>query len=205
MSLWVFLFSVVAISLSGVLMPGPITAITVAQGSRNLWAGSLIALGHGVVEFPLMAFIYFGMGVLFQRTSVKVWIGILGGVVLLWMAIEMLRKYRRAEILREERELSSLLAGIFLSAGNPYFLVWWATVGASLVLRSIEFGRIGFILMAVVHWSCDLAWYQFLSWLSFQGGKFFGRRLQILAFIICGLVMLYFGLYFIADAVERLV
>jgi len=91
-----------------------------------------------------------------------------------------------------------------LSAGNPYFLVWWATVGASLILRSIEFGIIGLILMAVVHWCCDLVWYQFLSWLSFQGGRFFGNRLQMAVFIICGLAMLYFGLYFITDAVTRL-
>ena len=205
MSIWVFLFSVIVISMSGVLMPGPITAITVAQGSRKAWAGSLVALGHGVVEFPLMVLIYFGVGMFFQRTSAKVVIGILGGGVLLWMAIEMLRNYHRAEILRKDRDLSSFVGGILLSAGNPYFLVWWATVGASLILRSIEFGIIGFILMAVVHWTCDLVWYQFLSWLSFQGGLFFGKRLQMAVFIICGLAMLYFGLYFITDAIVRLI
>ncbi|RLB19465.1 MAG: hypothetical protein DRG63_00880 [Deltaproteobacteria bacterium] len=205
MSIWIFLLSVVVISMSGVLMPGPITAITVAQGNRKLWAGSLIALGHGVVEFPLMALIYFGVGMLFQRMSAKVIIGILGGGVLLWMAIEMLRNYRRAEVMKEERKLGSFVAGILLTATNPYFLIWWATVGASLILRSIEFGMIGLILMAVVHWSCDLAWCQLLSWLSFQGARFFGKRLQMAVFILSGLAVLYFGLYFITDAVVRLV
>jgi len=204
MNLWIFLLSVVIISMSGVLMPGPITTITVAQGSRNSWAGALVAIGHGVVEFPLIAVIFFGAGALFQITTVKVIIGISGGGVLLWMAVQMLRNYRRAQILGQEREVNCFVAGSLLTAGNPYFLLWWATVGASLIFRAVEFGIMGLVLMAVVHWSCDLAWYQFLSWLSFQGNRFFGRRLQMGVFIVCGLAMLYFGLYFISDAVVRL-
>jgi hypothetical protein len=74
-------------------------------------------------------------------------------------------------------------------------------VGASLVVRATAFGIPGVIAFGLVHWSCDLAWLQFLSWLSFQGGKFFGRKLQVAVFIICGLAMLYFGIYFLADAV----
>lgn len=205
MNLWIFLLSVVIISMSGVLMPGPITTITVAQGSRNSWAGSLVAIGHGLVEFPLIAIIFFGAGALFQITAVKVIIGISGGGVLLWMAIQILRNYRRAQILTKEKDVNCFVAGSLLTASNPYFLLWWATVGASLIFRSLEFGVMGLILMAVVHWSCDLAWFQFLSWLSFQGNRFFGKRLQMGVFIVCGLAMLYFGLYFISDAVVRLV
>ncbi|MBL6966965.1 MAG: LysE family transporter [Desulfobacteraceae bacterium] len=205
MTISIFLLSVVVISMSGVLMPGPIMAFTVAQGSRKPFAGSLVAIGHGVVELPLIALIYLGVGVLFQMAAVKVAIGILGGGVLLWMAIEMLRNYRRAEISGQGRDLNSFVAGILLTAGNPYFLIWWATVGATLILRSIEFGVAGLVLMTVIHWSCDLVWFQSLSWLSFQGGRFFGKKLQMAIFIVCGLAMLYFGLYFIADAVVRLI
>ena len=132
-------------------------------------------------------------------------IGLAGGGVLLWMAFEMLRNYRRAQIQRQEREVSSFAAGILLTVSNPYFLLWWATVGASLISNSLRFGVLGLILMSVVHWSCDLGWFQFLSWLSFQGNRFFGRKVQMGVFIVCGLAMLYFGLYFIADAVDRLV
>lgn len=205
MSIWVFLLSVVIISMSGVLMPGPITAFTVAQGSRKPLTGALVAIGHGVVEFPLITLIYFGVGILFQETAVKVVIGILGGGVLLWMAIEMLKNYRRANIMGQERDLNPFVAGMLLTAVNPYFLVWWATVGASLILHSMEFGMTGLVLMTIIHWSCDLVWFQLLSWISFQGGRFFGKKLQMGIFIVCGLAMLYFGLYFVADAIVRLV
>jgi len=196
-----FLGSVVLISLSGVLMPGPITAITVVKGSRHWRAGSLVALGHGVVEFPLIGLIYLGVGILFQKQIVRTGIGILGGAVLIWMGIEMLINSRRARITSEEREINPFLGGILLSIGNPYFLLWWATIGASLTVQAMNFGAIGVVSFALVHWFCDLAWLQFLSWLSFQGGRFFGRKLQITLFIICGLAMLYFGMFFLTDAV----
>lgn len=204
MSLVAFLLSVVLISLSGVLMPGPVTAIVMAKGSQKLGAGSLVALGHGVVEFPLIALIYLGVGVLFQQAGVKIAIGFLGGGMLIWMGIEMLVNFRRAQIKSSEREINPFVGGILLSAGNPYFLIWWATVGAGLVMKSIKFGYLGVGLLAIVHWSCDLGWLQFLSLLSFQGGKFFGKKLQMAIFLVCGLAMIYFGGNFILNAVMSL-
>jgi len=59
-SLGLFLLSAAAISLSGVMLPGPLTAVTIAKGYRNQNAGSLIALGHAIIEIPLMALVYFG-------------------------------------------------------------------------------------------------------------------------------------------------
>ena len=121
------------------------------------------------------------------------------------MAIEMLINFRRIRIEAEERKMNPFVAGILLSAGNPYFLIWWATVGAGLVLKSIQFGLLGVGLLALVHWSCDLGWYQFLSTVSFHGGKFFGKKLQMAVFLVCGLAMLYFGGRFIADAVLAII
>jgi len=202
--LGVFLFSVMIISLSGVLMPGPVTTVTVAKGAKHPLAGSLVALGHGVVEFPLIALIYFGVGVLFQKPPVKIGIGVLGGAFLLWMGIDMLRNFRKVEVKTEEKDMNPFVAGMILSAGNPYFLVWWATVGANLVFQSLAFGIMGLFLLAIFHWFWDLAWLQFLSRMSFQGGKFFGKKLQMGVFVVCGLAMIYFGLFFIVSALMTL-
>ena len=49
-----FLVEAVLISLTGVLAPGPITVATMVAGTRRPHAGALVALGHAVVEFPLM-------------------------------------------------------------------------------------------------------------------------------------------------------
>jgi threonine/homoserine/homoserine lactone efflux protein len=197
-----FVGTIVLLSLSGVLMPGPVTAVTLARGSDNPHAGAWVAIGHGVIEFPLMALIYFGVGALFQLTPVKIGIGFAGGLILLWMGIGMLRDYDCTGPLADTRSSgrSPFVSGILLSAGNPYFLVWWGTAGAALVRDSLAFGLVGFGILAACHWACDLIWYYFLSALAFSGGKFFGRGLQQAVFILCGVVLLYFAGYFMGGA-----
>ena len=59
---YLFLASVAIISMSGVLLPGPLFAVTIEKASKRRTAGVLIALGHGVVEFPLMFMIFFKIG-----------------------------------------------------------------------------------------------------------------------------------------------
>jgi len=123
-----------------------------------------------------------------------------GGLVLLGMGMDMLRHYKQAGVSEHPSASSPFLAGILLSAGNPYFLVWWATAGAALVGQSLKFGVVGFLLLMVFHWLCDLIWYYFLSALAFRGGKFFGQKLQQAVFILCGIALLYFAGYFIVKA-----
>ena len=70
-SLLLFLIQVVGISLSGVMAPGPITAAAIAMGARNRFAGALMAVGHGIIEFPLMILIILGMDKILKSTSTK--------------------------------------------------------------------------------------------------------------------------------------
>ncbi|MDD4289511.1 MAG: LysE family transporter, partial [Atribacterota bacterium] len=67
-----FLFKTVIISLSGVMAPGPITAMTVSKGTQNPHSGPMIAIGHGIVELPLILIIFFGFGNFLEITWVKV-------------------------------------------------------------------------------------------------------------------------------------
>ena len=68
-----------------------------------------------------------------------------------------------------------LWIGVVLSGANPYFLLWWATVGLTLTGRAMEFGVMVLILFALVHWLCDLGWLEVLSFAGFKGSAF-GRR-----------------------------
>jgi len=152
----------------------------------------------------LMALIYFGVGELFKISGVKIGILGVGGLVLIWMGVDMLRHFRSVGVSEQPAVSSPFVAGILLSAGNPYFLIWWATIGAALVGKSLQFGWLGFVLLAVFHWLCDLVWYYFLSALAYRGGKFFGQKLQQGVFLVCGLALLYFAGNFLADAVQNL-
>jgi LysE type translocator. len=99
---------------------------------------------------------------------------------------------------------SPLLAGIVLSTANPYFLIWWATIGAAMVMRSAEFGVAGLIIFMICHWLCDFAWCWFLSAMSFRGGRFFGKNFQKVIFAVSGVVLVIFSGKFIYEAVISL-
>jgi threonine/homoserine/homoserine lactone efflux protein len=200
MALLLYLLEVVGISLSGVLAPGPVTAAAIGMGSRNRFAGVLMALGHGAVEFPLMILLLFGVGRLLELPSVGIVIGLAGGGFLIFMALQMFQGLRKSDdqAVRVTKG-GPLAAGVLLSAGNPYFLLWWVAVGLPLITTAMTtFGLWAFGLMAVAHWSCDLLWLTALSWASFKGSVLLGPKRQRVVLAVCAAAMLGFGLYFIA-------
>jgi len=206
MSLLLFLSNVFVISLSGALAPGPVTAATIGMGARNRFAGVLMALGHGLVEFPLMILLALGVGGLLAWPSVSVVIGLIGGGFLIFLGVQMFRGLDAAESGGAMTSRGGpLTAGIVLSAGNPYFLLWWATAGLVLITRArTDFGVWAFVLLAFTHWACDLAWLSALSWASFKGSALLGPKSQRIVLAVCAATMLGFGLYFIVLQAIRL-
>lgn len=197
--LLVFLLKVVGISLSGALAPGPVTAAAIGMGSSDRFAGVLIALGHGIVELPLMVLLLLGVGRLLKLSYVRIVIGLAGGGFLILLAVQMFQGLGGPGTEQVQTTGSSpLAAGILLSAGNPYFLIWWATVGLTLITTARNsFGLSAFGLMALAHWSCDLLWLAALSWASFEGSALLGPTGQRIVLALCAAAMLAFGLYFI--------
>lgn len=193
MSLLAFLAEAVLISLSGVMAPGPITTITIGKGSESPHAGAWIAIGHGIVEFPLMVLILFGFGRLLNLPYVQAAIALVGGLFLAMMAVGMLRSANQPVVANVRDNRSPVMAGILLTLGNPYFLVWWATLGATLALRAISFGWPALVAFGLAHWLCDLGWSYFLSALSFKGRQFFGNSFQKAVFALCGLLLFFFS------------
>jgi threonine/homoserine/homoserine lactone efflux protein len=200
--LLVFLASAIMISLSGVLSPGPMTAAVIQHGARSRLTGVYVSLGHGVVEVPLIILLAFGAGSLFETQGVRLFVGLAGGTYLLYMGKGLLRPGDLSP--DEQKGPSSLMAGIALSIGNPYFLLWWATVGLGLVLSAVKFGALGLALFIAVHWLCDLIWYTLLSSLSYRGVRTFGSGLYRKVSIVCGLAMLFFGGAFILGSLKLL-
>jgi threonine/homoserine/homoserine lactone efflux protein len=204
MSFLAFLLEAVLISLSGVLAPGPVTTLVVGKGNKSPHAGALVAVGHGIVEFPLMIGVFYGVGHLLELPNAKAVIALIGGLFLLWIGVDMLRSVTQQTIEAHDSSHSPVVAGLLLTIGNPYFLVWWATVGAALILRSVRFGLVGFLAFALAHWSCDFVWDYLLSALSFKGGQVFGRRFQRAVLLVCGGFLIFFGGRFVFDGASTL-
>jgi len=195
-SFGLFLLSAAGISLSGVMMPGPLTAATIAKGYREQNAGIFIALGHAVIELPLMALIYFGFAQFFASPDVKKAIGLAGGLMLIFMGLMVLRSMRKNLGEAADLPYSPLVTGIMLTGANPYFFLWWATIGIALIVTAAQFGIWGLVIFAVVHWSCDLVWEQCVSMSVFRTRHLWTQKVQRIVFGVCAAVLVGFGVWF---------
>jgi threonine/homoserine/homoserine lactone efflux protein len=203
-SLGLFLLSVAGISLTGVMLPGPMTAATVAKGYRNKNAGALIAIGHGVIELPLIAAMYLGIGHFLGLPAVVNGIYIAGGVALFYLGFRMFRTAGDAPEEVGGLPASSVVTGILVTGTNPAFYVWWVTIGAALIAGAARFGVIGIVLLAVVHWPCDLVWSEFLSMGTFKSRRWWTGKVQRIVFSVCALVLLGFGAWFVFSGLSNL-
>ncbi len=195
-SFGLFLLSAAGISLSGVMAPGPLTAATITKGFRDKYAGIFIALGHAVIELPLMALIYFGFAHFLASPEVKRIVGLVGGLMLIFMGIMLFRTMNRVVGGSADLPYNSLTTGIILTGANPYFFLWWATIGIALIYGAAEFGIYGLIIFAIVHWACDLFWEQLVSYTVFRTRHLWTLKMQRIVFGICALVLLGFGIWF---------
>lgn len=199
----VFLVSVVVISLSGVMMPGPLFAMTVAKSYKNPTSGALVALGHAVVEVPLIFLIYFGFANFLKLTQLQIVIGVAGGAILIYMGTDMIRSRRAMVEDGKDLPYGSFVGGIITTAVNPYFLLWWASVGAALIVKSIAFGLMGFVMLTVIHWLCDFGWLSGISVAIHRLHHLWGKRIHRAIFSLCGLLMIGFGLWFIGSVIVK--
>ncbi len=199
------LLSVVVISLSGVMMPGLMFGVTVTKSLKSPWAGSQIALGHAVIEVPLILLIYFGIARFSQNTILEVTLSVIGGSMIIWLGISMFRA--RVQLVQEGKDLpyGAFVVGIITSVLNPFFLLWWATIGSMLVMKIIEFGIMGLSLFTVVHWLCDLIWLSFVSALIYRTRSLWGRKFQEWLFIACSLLLVAFGGWYLISGIRLVV
>lgn len=199
------LLSVVVISLSGVMMPGPMFAVTVAKSYRSPLAGAQISLGHAVIEVPLILLIYFGFARFFESSLVQFVLSILGGGMISWLGIALFRA--RSEVVQHGKDLpyNAFITGIFTSGFNPFFWLWWATIGSMLIMKFLGFGVVGLVVFILVHWLCDLAWLSFVSVLIYRTNSLWGRKFQEGLFITCSLLLIGFGAWFLISGLRTAV
>jgi threonine/homoserine/homoserine lactone efflux protein len=198
-SLGLFLLSAAGISLTGVMLPGPMTAATIAKGYSDKHAGAWIAVGHAVIEIPLIAIIYF-VGHFIDSPQVEKVIYLVGGLMLLYLGFRMFRATVKAFDAVGGLPASSLVTGIVITGTNPAFYIWWATAGAVLVTGAARFGLAGVILLTVVHLPCDVAWSEFLSVGTFESRRWWTQKVRRIVFSVCAFILAGFGVWFCLSA-----
>ena len=193
------------VGLSGAMAPGPVLTVTISETlKRGFKAGPLIVLGHALLEIALLTLIGLGLGPFFEHpTVVRVFMSA-GGLVLLWMGSQMLLSNKRIT----EKTLSAtgtespygpILAGIVLSVSNPFWIIWWVTIGMGFVTQSLQYGLIGLICFYCGHILSDLAWFGFVSFSVSAGRRLCPPIVYRVLFITCGTVLLALGITFLVN------
>jgi threonine/homoserine/homoserine lactone efflux protein len=201
---YLFLASVVLISMSGVLMPGPLFAVTIQKACKRKTAGALIAVGHAIVEVPLMFAIFFVLSQFKIPGFVQIAVGLVGGVLMVAMGVQTFRNRNKAVEAPASSLRDSVLAGVYTTAVNAGFVLWWLTIGTTLILNAQLFGIIGFSLFAGVHWLCDLSFYTVTALAIFKSQQLWSQRwnqqLKMGITLFCVAVFIGFGVYFAGSA-----
>lgn len=204
------------IALSGALMPGPLLTVTISESTRRgAMAGPLMILGHGLLELALVAALLAGMAPLLKQDAVFIAIALIGGSVLFWMALSMFRSLPhlalRYDLPADKTALpgrgphSLILAGILFSLANPYWIIWWASIGLGYILHSVTFGIAGVIAFFFGHILADLAWYAFISFGVAKGRRFFTDSMYKGLIGTCASFLIVFACYFFYSGVEKFI
>ena len=188
------------LGLSGACMPGPLLTVTISEAlRRGPWAGPLLVLGHGLLEALLVVLVLFGLGEWLQRTEVFALLALTGGGLLLLMGGDMLRGLPRLSLTLnpgEQARLHPIAAGALVSLANPYFLLWWATIGLGYMVVASQAGTLGVAIFYLFHILSDLAWYALVSGSVSLGRNLISDRAYRWMVGCCAVFLVGFGGYF---------
>ena len=214
MNTFEFAIEVVFLSASGVLSPGPLFFANLIYGSRQGFLGGIkMASGHTIVELPIILILSFGL-FHFSVTSdahnaALKSIGLLGGIAIIIFSMLQIRSVVIREknrspgnlIDRTKYSLSNkpILNGMIFSLLNPFFIVWWFTVGLKLISDSISiFGIVlGGLAVFIFHIWMDYVWLGGTSFLVQKGVSILDVRFYNIFLLGLSVLLVIFGLYWI--------
>jgi threonine/homoserine/homoserine lactone efflux protein len=191
-----------AIGLTGALAPGPTLVATVNSSLKTGWtAGPKIALGHALVELLIFILIVLGLAAAAQQRQQEYshYIAIVGGLALVAFGILTVKGSGDASLVSsaEGKSENPYIAGILTSAANPYFWVWWLSVGSALVIDGLQGGLILATAFLIGHWGADFGWYTLVSTSLDRGRSVLSETSYRRILAVCGSFLVFFGLYYL--------
>ena len=197
-----FTILVIIVSVSGVMAPGPLFAANVSYGLKGgAKTGIKMAIGHTIVELPLVILLGIGVFSLEIFPEFRTIISILGAITLFVFATLQIKTVLRKEKTKiSNPKQGPLVAGILLSALNPFFIIWWLAIGFKLISDAmILWSFVGILIMFVLHIWMDFVWLGAVSFFaSKSSGILSNRNYKVLMLGISGMLV-YFGITFLIE------
>ncbi|MBI9101676.1 MAG: LysE family transporter [Spirochaetales bacterium] len=189
------------IALSGALMPGPLLSATISESvRRGPAAGPLFILGHGILEVALIAALFMGLAPLLGKPAVFNIIALAGGGFMIFMAFGMFKGVRSLSLETAGRQPvkgNLVILGAGLSLANPYWIIWWATIGLGYILSAGKLGISGITAFFIGHILADALWYTIVSFGFAKSRKIMSDRIYRIIIGSCALFLTSYALYLI--------
>jgi threonine/homoserine/homoserine lactone efflux protein len=95
--------------------------------------------------------------------------------------------------------LGPLMVGMIFTAMNPFFVMWWLTVGLKLISDSIYlFGILeGALVLFLFHIWMDYAWLALTAYLISKGWSIVKKRSYHFFMICINIILISYGFYFL--------
>ena len=202
MQFFEFAILVIVVSASGVMAPGPLFAANVSHGlKKGARAGYKMAVGHTIVEFPLVVLLGIGVFSLESFPEFRIIISVLGAITLFVFAgLQVRSVLKNNELTSTNQKHDPLIAGILLSALNPFFIIWWLTIGFKLISDAmLMWAFAGILVVFGLHIWMDFAWLGAVAFLAAKSSKILSNRNYKMLIIGLSIVLVYFGITFLID------
>ncbi|MBD3194710.1 MAG: hypothetical protein GF317_06630 [Candidatus Lokiarchaeota archaeon] len=198
------------VALTGALSPGPVLTFTIyraLKSERGYMAGLWITLGHATLEFGFIIALLLGASLFFQNIVVLTIIGILGGIFLVLFGVVVIHDVYNNPMVKDLDNIeaesikgfkgNSFIGGIIVSLSNPFWTLWWAAIGLSLMINyAVSFQKpLQLFLFFIGHELGDLVWFWPISLFVYLGGRTLNAKIYKWILIGCGVFMIGFGIY----------
>ena len=201
MSIYTVVIQTLIASPSGALSPGPLTFATIALGVNGGWRkGVYVALGHMSFELPYVVLIAFAMNTI--RDILSSFIGdiitVAGVGVLMFFALSLIRESLSnpkvgTRDIGVKGTSNAFVIGFLFTSLNIFFLLWWLSIGFSLILLALEIGFIGVIIMFLSHIWIDFLWLSMIAEAGKRGIAITGRKGYRVMLMVFGILLLFLG------------
>ena len=204
---------IILVSVSGVLSPGPLFfANLVLSKNGGFWSGIKIAIGHTIVELPVII-LYSIPLIIFTSQSVTFsiinFISVIGGISLIAFGIlfvvKIISKNNKHNYLIDSSRIEKpVIAGMLFTGINPFFFLWWISVGIKLISDSIALlgYPIGIAFLFLVHVWMDYAWLGLTSYFASRGISVLRSQYHKFIILILTIPLFYYGINFILTAIR---
>ena len=109
---------------------------------------------------------------------------------------------QKKEYVISESKQGPLVTGILLSALNPFFIIWWLTIGFKLISDAMLIWAFsGILVVFFLHIWMDFVWLGGVSFLVSKSRQIISNRNYKILMVGLSLMLVYFGITFLIDLI----